>query len=75
MCAEDWLVPSQAPRVEEFAPSAPTMSGLMRPSGVGPRLLRSLISVVLFQAAAPTASSPAFELSAGLSMLPLPVLC
>ena len=46
-------------------PSAPTMSGLTRPSIVGPWLLNDSIAVGVAQFEAPTASMPTFELSPG----------
>ena len=76
-----WLVP-QNPSLYSFRgrsavspQSAPTMSGLgsIRPSGVGPRLLKGSIVLVSYQGAAPTASIPGLALSAGLTMLPLSV--
>ena len=68
-----WLVPQKADVCEPVSPqSAPTPSGLTRPSGVGPLLLYSLMEFTVFQWAAPTASIPGLALSAGLRMLPLP---
>ena len=45
------------------------MSGLTRPSGVGPRLLKYRTLWLLAFEAAPTASIPAWGLSAGLNTL------
>ena len=53
--------------------STPTRSGLILPSGVGPRLLYPSIVSVLSQCVAPMASMPGLALSAGLVMLPPPV--
>ena len=44
-CGEAWLVPYQEPQVLDAPPSAPTMSGLVLLSVVGPRLLE--LSIVL----------------------------
>src|SRR5262245_22142000 len=76
-CGEAWLVPpnpkfdggAYGPYVTVLPRSAPTMSGLVRPSVVGPRLLKNSIVLMSYQGAAPTARSPGFELSAGLAML------
>ena len=64
-----WLVPKNDPDVAESPPSAPTMSGLVRPSVVGPRLLNVSMVVGVDQFAAPTASIPGLALSAGFAML------
>ena len=43
MCGAAWLVPlHRPPLIPEYAKSAPTMSGLILPSVVGPRLLKRL---------------------------------
>ena len=73
-----WLVPQRA-RLFSFSgisavspQSAATMSGLTRPTGAGPRLLKGSMVHTSYQGDAPTANIPGLALSEGLMMLPRP---